>query len=538
MIEEALAQLGPCLSTSLADYLVATHGLTADAARQRVRRLPSGVKRLAGLPFSRGSRFLYLASDFDSPEYWTALIAAIRASKGPYAMALAAVEDRGVVPVSQFQIVCGSPIRQKRHIFAETVLKRLTDVGVLKYVETPTLGECVAPFDQSGSELDLTIARARARIHTEKFLLDAVRDWARKLALASHEKIIHRGDPLDMPPMVGTFAWDLTGPSYLTPLVKWTKAKQLNPGFLVCDVLLNDVVSLEAMSAFLHKCKTVSSAGQVQPPLAIFIANRYSSDALLAARKFGIVPATPESLFGRDAAEAFRGLASVLTDVARGVLVAPERLDQLFSRLGKVEGAVGNMRGAFFELLVLEVMRRTCPAEAKLNAIYRNNAGEKAEVDVYAVGPDMRPRFIECKGIHPKTTLNDSDIDTWLSKRIGRVREHLLRANGIGTPKPIFELWVTGRLSEQAEARIAKTRQAHAHKFDLVVYGPDDIRKEVEALNDPSLLKTFEQHFLLVVFPDPDLSQDASLSVSPPQSKLTLPAGNAKTLLNAPQATE
>ena len=37
---------------------------------------------------------------------------------------------------------------------------------------------------------------------------------------------------------------------------------------------------------------------------------------------------------------------------------------------------------------------------------------------------------------------------------------------------------------------------ANAEKYDLVVIGPEELRNAVEDVNDPSLKKVLEQHFL------------------------------------------
>ena len=59
-------------------------------------------------------------------------------------------------------------------------------------------------------------------------------------------------------------------------------------------------------------------------------------------------------------------MIQTLDEAAKGV-VDPEKFGQLFSKLGKLEGAIGNMRGAFFELLVAEVVRKNAAGQVKLN---------------------------------------------------------------------------------------------------------------------------------------------------------------------------
>jgi hypothetical protein len=501
MLVEALQIIGPCLSTELADYLVGTHGLTPEAARKRISRAASipKVKRLAHLTFARKARFLYLESDFMSEQYWAALTQAIHRLGGAYSMALGAVEARGVVPVDQFTIICGCPIAQKKHLSAQSTLDRLVKANVLATQDIPGLGACVVPrvFGTNDQGRDSLIVEARSRLITEGILLKAARDWVTQLGMASWNKVECRDDPgLKEPwPKVGTFAWDLAGPSYMNAL-KWWKGDKLNPGFVVCDVGLHGRVGLPELKPFLHKCETLQQLRGIGKTIHIFIAERYTHEALLAAKTAGVLPATPDVLFGKGASAGFMALASVMKDLAQQTL-HPEKFHALFEGLSQVEGAVGNIRGALFEMLVAEVVRRSQPnARIDLNRQCKGNDGHKAEVDVFVTVPHQPFRLIECKGNHPDVTLSDEEVSLWLDTRILRVRQYLDRTREGPWVKPIFELWHTGHLSTQAMKKITATQHVNRNKFDLWVYGPEKIREKVTALADHALINTFAQHFL------------------------------------------
>lgn len=60
------------------------------------------------------------------------------------------------------------------------------------------------------------------------------------------------------------------------------------------------------------------------------------------------------------------------------------------------------MRGAFFELLVAEIVRKTSLAQIQLNKICTGEDGT-AEVDVWELKEGIIARMIECKGIAPGT---------------------------------------------------------------------------------------------------------------------------------------
>ena len=195
----------------------------------------------------------------------------------------------------------------------------------------------------------------------------------------------------------------------------------------------------------------------------------------------------------------FREQAPVVSKVLAETAVksvSPDRFDMLFRSLGKLEGAVGNMRGSLFELLVAEVARRDHPAFVELNKICKGKDGARAEVDVWLVIPNREAHFIECKGHGPGSAVDDEEIEQWLNKRILTVRQHVAQYLEPKPTKLVFELWYTGTLSSEALARIERTRDANQKQFEITLVGPEHIRAKVRALNDVSLLKTFEQHFL------------------------------------------
>ncbi|HHF0815598.1 TPA: hypothetical protein ACPIDV_004653 [Pseudomonas aeruginosa] len=494
MIIDALEELGPCLSTKITSYLVDNHGLSPTAARQRISRAPRDqVRRLSSLPFARGAAFVYLKSQYGTDEYWDNLYEAIFSVEGTYSRALASLLCREVMPIHHFHIACGAPIAQKGHIASSAALKRLTDAGVLTELSLPGIGPCVTTRQTyNDPQLGAIAAGVRSRLMAESVLLDSIKEWLRNLALASFNSVMLRGAPEEPLPSVGTFNWDLSAPSYSAGLAPRRKGEPI-PGFIACDVLLIDSISVNAIKPFLHKLQTLQALQNIGRIMFIMVGQHFESDAFNELRKAGVIPATPESLFGKEIAAAFRDLIKTLKDAVQGV-VDSAKLDDVITKLGKLEGALGNMRGSFFELLVAEIVRKTSPGEVQLNKICSGEDG-KAEVDVWAVKEGIEARIIECKGMAPGTVVSDEEIGLWLTTRIKRVRHHL-KTLGWNQPKPRFELWTSGILSPNAQTRIEKTRNTNSAKFDLIVVGPEELRQAAKSVNDASLLKTLEHHFI------------------------------------------
>jgi hypothetical protein len=359
----------------------------------------------------------------------------------------------------------------------------------------PGLGECVLTkqYFEAESRMKRNLgAQAKARLVAEGALLESIKEWLRKLAFASYNSIRYRTGTQEPPPQMGTFAWDLTGPSYIAGLTTWNKERQ-KPGLVVCDLLLNRVVTKKHIHPFLYKVQSCQALRNLGRAMYFFVANNYEREAINELRAAGVVPASPESLFGQDIGKAFFELIGTLAKAADGVL-DPVKFDDLFSKLSKLEGAVGNIRGTFFEYIVAEIIRKTSPAQVQLNKICEGEDGP-AEVDVWEVKEGVIARMVECKGIAPGKQVDDEQIGRWLTKRIPRVRQYLERQRWRG-PKPRFELWTSGVLSTSAQQRIEQTQVANAHKFELKVLGPEAIWDEANAVNDAPLLNTLEHHFI------------------------------------------
>ena len=82
---------------------------------------------------------------------------------------------------------------------------------------------------------------------------------------------------------MGTFAWDLTAPSYLTSVTTRLKDKSVKSGWVVCDVLLIEEAQLKHVEPFLHKVRSLSALKNIGRTMFILIAHGYDTEAFKAA---------------------------------------------------------------------------------------------------------------------------------------------------------------------------------------------------------------------------------------------------------------
>lgn len=502
---------GPSLSSKVAQHLVDTYNLSSPAARQRVSRAGSEVRRLVGITFPHKANFLYLQQQFGSPWYWENLSEALIETNSAYGYAIAALRQRGgIVPTKQFPTICGAPIRQQRHLSPDLILERLSNANLLTKVMISGVGECIA-FVQEEGHYETEADRMRATLLTEDILLTAVKNWLRRLGIASFGQVALRGG--DTIPRVGTFAWDLSAPCYLGHMVRKGADGKIKPGFVACDVYLGDHMTSAGVTPFIRKCLTLRSLPKVGPCMQILVANRFEHDAFLLLKHHGIVPATPKTLFGEEVAEALTQLTSVLTNAARSVII-PEQFNELFSKLSKIEGAANQLRGTLFEYLAAEIARYEFRAEVSMNRIFKI-PNKEAEADIVAVTPHQRVTLIECKGYSPRATIPDKLFKRWLEHNVPTCHAAIKQHPDWKNLPVSFEFWTTAPLTDEAMALFAKAQQSiRPSRYTINLRAGSDLLSVIRETRNPSLITAFENHFVKVERepkPVPDIMDLASL---------------------------
>jgi len=493
LVEKILLETGPCLSTDITKILVEKYNIPYTNARQRVSRGCKDMLRLSGISFPRNARFVYLKKDFGSPWYWNALHKAMLDTKSAYGHAVSALNERnGIAPLDHFIIACGAPLKQKKHISSDEIVKRLEVAKVIKKIHVSGVGECVI-LAKVEREVEFRIPELKARLICEDILLKAISSWARKLGLISYKLIkLRSGGEL---PKVSTTQWDIVGPSYLSALITWGESEKPNPGFWACDILLDTNISVEGVQPFIKKCQALRSLKKVGKCVQMFVADSYQKDAFKLLKKAGVIPATPETLFGKEVAEGLSSLIKILINVAE-LSLEPEKFNMLFDQLGRIEGAAGNLRGALFEYLVAEVERQTERVESiRVNQKLKTITGKQAEVDIISITHDEKVRFIECKGNQPFGVVDNDEVEKWLRKRIPTLREYALQHPDWKHRELVFEMWTTGGFSAESIEKLS-IASSLTGKYRIIYKAKEEVLENVRETRNKELLKTFKTHFM------------------------------------------
>lgn len=490
-VESILLVDGPALSSDVARKLVA-QGCSADVARQRISRAGPNVRRLKGLVFPRNARFLYHAKHEGTEQYWTALVRDIREASPAYGPALAALQARdGVVPLDQFAIISGSPIRQQGQVSSESVLQRLEAVHLVERGELQGVGPVVA-LRADGRLGHPNFQRVRARLVVEKMLLLALRDWARRLGVASYDKIEIRGET-DRLPTFGTFNWDLCGPSYMVPIVRRQKDGPPKPGFLVGDVIAGAAVDEHAVAAFVRKFSLSSYLKNLPPFMPVLMADGYTQEAFNLGRAHGIMLATPKNLFGRDVAVGLATLLETLSKAAAVAVARPEVIGELFDKLSSIEGADRNLRGSLFELVVGHVAQARFGGSIDINHLIRHDTF-KAELDVRRVVAG-EVWIYECKGYQPDHLIDAPEVEAWLTEKVPGIYGATKGEDRFNTSTVHFEFWTSGGFTEAAIAALEAARD-RTKRYVIGWKTGREVRNELARLSSSGMTAMFDQHFL------------------------------------------
>ncbi|WAF98057.1 hypothetical protein NRZ31_16825 [Aeromonas dhakensis] len=487
---------GPMLSSQLARILVSEVGLSEDAARKRVQRGGKGITKLNHIIFPHRSRFVYLSEQYGSRKFFLALNKTLQDSGSIYFYALQALAMRdNLMPKEHFKIACGAPISQKKHVSAESVIERLIKSTIVNEVHIEGFGDYIVRCDElSYFPDDRTYALMRGRLLSERIALLAIKSWARNLGIVSYDKVETREDDNNKIPKVGTFNWDLAAPSYLFPMRQY-KGNRVAPGFFVCDICLNSQVTKDQLSAFVKKCTTLRNLTKVGSCLQVFVATSYDSEGFSLLKSEGIIPATPDSLFGEEVAEVLISVSKLFINTAN-LMTSHESIDRIFNSLSRVEGAASTLRGCLFEFMVAQIANNYYPGyEQEMNRIVSDSLGRKAEIDVLAVSKKHEIVFIECKGMSPLTNVDDSEVEKWINERIPVINSFIKTHSEWSRLPYRFELWTSGKITEQAKALI-DNKNTETSKYTINFLDGDELLKLVHESNDSGLIKSYKQHFI------------------------------------------
>jgi len=496
MLDQILEELGPSLSSVLVERLV-TAGVTAEAARKRVSRAVAGgrICRLRGLRFKHGESFLYTQQQRESSIFMERVWDTLVSERSATINALYALHARGgLAPKRHFQTFSGSPLKLNGHLSSDRVLEFLIEYSLVRERELGDLGLCLELNESLPLDVTPSTSRLKARLVAERILIDYLTDWLRRITLTSFDSTYARdGQEL---PQFGQFLWDITAPSYAFPLAQRVPGSDPKPGFVVADVLLAGTVTAPHAEYFLQKCSIMRHQRNTRPFMAWLVTDGFDRVAFAKLKRVGIMPVTVQNLLGNPMAEALKALIDTLTHAAAVVAQRPEAIGELFSKLGAIEGAAGNIRGPLFELIVAHSVREREGNSVDIGRLIRcPESGQPTDIDVLRVKERQEVCAYECKGHGPGVIVGVDEVRMWLNQTIPRTRSYLRAREQFANARQIFEFWTTGTFTKEAIALLNADSQ-RIRKYRVGWRDSESVLNYVREIGNKRLVDVLKEQYL------------------------------------------
>ncbi len=483
-IADILSAIGPSRSSLIVQRLQEECGLNAAAARKRLSRVVKPVMRFPIAMLPKREEFLYILSERNTERFWTNFHRDLRETNSVYGAALDGLLARGgTIRMDDFAVISGAPIAQKGQVSADMVASRLLEARIITEFNIPENSYTTTVAQPAGE------TGRKARALAESILLDALREWARKIGLASFNAIAIRGDERSR--QVGPFVWDLTGPSYVLPL----RNRNTQPGFLVADAFADGTLDEFHIRYFIRKARMTKASLRGTGIFPILLAQAFTSKALIEGHKAGVVMATHENLFGVRIANSLQNLIKTLNNAAAMVSGNPARLEEFITELYAIEGKAGNLRGVLFHLMSAYLLRRSAVSIDIGRSAYDEATGKHADIDILAVtNQSSSCTLVECKGKQPGGVVEVDEVEKWL-QRIPIFNAHLQSQQNFREASRRFELWTSGEFSTDALVRL-REEKARRTKTPIDWKDGRQVLELAIAGKEKAIRDTLFEHFL------------------------------------------
>lgn len=486
-ITSLLKLVGPSRSSKIVSELQ-KQNVSEIAARQRISRsIGKETFRFPIMLLPNRESFIYLKEQRTTEQFWNNFLDALRETNAVYGYTIDSLMSKGgIVRTDEFVVISGAPKLMKGQVSSERVASTLIAAGAIRRIVYDNQ-DC---FVIDRPELLMPdFSGFKGRQIVEDIVLDSLRDWARKLGLASYNSISTRRDDI-MKRMVGPFAWDLTGPSYLMPL----KGEESKPGFLVADVFSGTTMNEFDIKYIIRKAQLLRASNRHQRFLPILVADSFTGQALTKGRSEGILLATPDNLFGRTIAIGLKNLLETLKNAAAIAAANPGRLLTLIDQLKDIEGSASNLRGILFELIAAYIAKiQGGSIEFGITA-KDHVTGKTADIDVLRIPHKGECIGIECKGKNPGGSVSVEEVENWLS-RIPTFAAHLRSDPRFKDGKLKFELWTSGVFNSDA-LLLLETQQRARTKMPIDWKDGQSVFSITNRAKEKRINETLKEHFL------------------------------------------
>ncbi|MGI9256012.1 MAG: NERD domain-containing protein, partial [Salinispira sp.] len=443
----------------------------------------SGIRKLESINFENNTNFLYLSDDFNKKKYWQKLLAVLNKERNLFFHIIEAIRiNCGIVSETDLRIFSASPDRMKNQSLFVDIFYNLKQSKIIEEVFS---GEDV--YYQLNFFIrppNFSFKESKVNYCIKNLIIQNLEKWLVYNGLAYKESLRRANDPSHC---FSHFYWSLFGLSYmLDGLIKQLKGKESKSVFIVADILQsNNVVKLSHIQYFLRKIGICRSQKDVPVFLPILIAGYFAPEALRELRSKKILATTLKNLFGVRFDKQLKDLKNYLLDIENTAQTDPEQIFDIFNNLKKDLPNIdtNNLRGSFFEYLIAILHHyKTGNSFEVGRTIKVPKTYEQAEIDILSY-TKTEVFVIECKAY--KSTLGISSIKHWIGQ-INKIKNWIHDQDLFSGKQICYQYYSLNGFDKESIQYIEKIK-----KYDIKLYGKEEITKEIHSWGDKSLRDNF-----------------------------------------------
>ena len=454
-------------------FCVKSLGISNEAARKRIQRLPSNIRKIKGICRERQS-ILYHEKNWMNPDFSDQLVEIIRNhATQHYAILNALNIHYGVIPNSIFAEYTFSPVGNvKGHKKFSSIIDDLKRLQLIDENENTYISsECQVYNDKKSKAINV--------IH--KLTISHFHEWGRNIGLFSYDSASFHSE-------LSSYQFAIVAPTYLNSLTSISKKGKTIPAFIVVDIILNRDIKSSNIDYFIKKIENVSSRIPNTKIIPFLLIGTHDQDIYQALKSKGIIVGNIDELFGNKYSESVYGILNLIENAGAILKKNPAQYLKLIGSIESLsKGKTYNLKGDLFEMAVGYYHGQFCQSlEVSKNIIYDTDT---REIDVYAVYQD-KVVFSECKGYNSKIDIDY--IEKWLSEIIPTFRKWI--QSTYPQRECEFQIWSIGGFDDKSIS-LLETHKQSSKKYSLNYYCKSDILKIAQDSNDTTFIKQINKHF-------------------------------------------
>jgi hypothetical protein len=298
----------------------------------------------------------------------------------------------------------------------------------------------------------------------EEIIIKDVFDFLSKINFVAYDKLKIKSE-------FYKFKWSFTNPSYILPMKKYIK-EQLQPGFIIGDILLKNVIYKEDILYFIDKINILKNQKNISQFAPFYIGYNFEKAAFNELKKNGVIIINIQQFFSKKYYETLKNIFEIFIGAYEMLKENPEKIIKLFEKLEKLEGEMNNIKGESFELIPAYYLSiHTIYNNFEINKIIKYE-GKKKEIDLKAINNNNEIKIIECKA-----TRYEIDIDytkKWIKEKIPFINKWLKNHDFYRNRKIIHEIWSTGGFSEDSLKLLRESKKS-TKKYQINYYDYNDM---------------------------------------------------------------